>query len=451
MHSKVDGLIGLRRVLFFLISITFILYMYRNVVALNVEFIFVFIFLVSIFVFLKVKKAWVIPKPIMLWVVLLFFYWISTIVATYAHPDPNSRALGVLNVASLSVFFVILTIALYKLKAGLNFFWYLMLMGGVVALSLGILDAYQYGWFSSGVDGSRLGNLNSNAVKFAVIVNCFFVILLGSFPWAYKKNKTFLLVVVAVVLGLLLLAILTKSRTAWIGWPEALIIWGTFYFYHLKTRFPKVKYLKSIVFTAFAILIFILIQIDMLKKPLIERGSQTVQNLEKYFSGESMKSSIGYRLLGYEVAMNKIPEVFWFGIGEDAFPEFLKLESKKLALERFNQEIPGFTFSQLHNQFLMSFLTKGVVVFLSVLLFFLFLIIFFARSIKLVSNDHKPVAVAGLVFSIVSFLSFMPETPLQNTDMATNFFLLASLLIVFTVNGFSGSSKSSIEVVKRND
>jgi len=436
MADKTEGLqnssfSGTKGLLFVLISITFVLYVYRNVIVVNAEFVLVLILLISSFAVYKIKHK--MPKAIWVWTGLLVLYWLTTFVATFAHDSPEKRALTILSVVSLSWVFIILTMAIYKLKPGLDFFWYLMLIGGTVALSLGILDAYEYGWFNSGVNNLRLGGLNSNAVKYAVIVNGFFVILLGALPWAYKKNRWLLGMVVLLLISLLVMAILTKSRTAWIGWPEALIGWGLYYFFLFIGSLPKVKYPKISFILIILLMIFSLTQVSFIKNILVERSVLLVENVNIYFERQSMKSSVGYRLSGYEIAIEKIPEVFWFGIGEDAFPEFIKYESKSFAKEYFNEDINGFTYSQLHNQFLMSFLTKGVFVFISVLFFFVFLIIFFTRRTKQAHDDVTPIAIAGLIFSISSFLAFLPETPLQNTDMSTHFFLLCSLLISFSL------------------
>jgi O-antigen ligase len=418
-------------ILFSLIAITFILYVYRNVIVFNVEFVLVAILLLSSFVVFKIKGR--LPTAIWIWSGLLILYWLTTFVATYAHDSPDKRALTILAVVSLIWIFIALTAAVYKLKLGVDFFWSLMVVGGIVALSLGVLDAYEYGWFHSGIDDVRLGNLNSNAIKYAVIVNGFFVILLGALPWAFKKSRWLLSFVLILVCSLLVMAILTKSRTAWIGWPEAIVGWGIYYFYLFRNFFPKIKYPKTSFVLLIGVSMFGFMQIDAIKKPIVERSLQAVNEFGLYVDRQSMRSSVGYRLTGYEIAIEKIPEVFWFGIGEDAFPEFIRLESKRFAKEQFNTDIRGFSYSQMHNQFLMSFLTKGFFVFASVLFFFVFLIIFFTKRIRQVSEEVKPIAIAGLIFSTSSFFAFLPETPLQNTDMSTHFFLLCSLLIAFSL------------------
>ncbi|MEA1989491.1 MAG: O-antigen ligase family protein [Pseudomonadota bacterium] len=419
------------RLLFSLIAVTFVLYVYRNVITVNVEFVLGLILFLSAFVLYKIKCQ--VPLSIWGWTGLLVLYWLTTLVATFAHESPEKRALFVLSVASLSWVFIGLTIALYKLKPGLDFFWYLMLIGGSVALSLGILDAYEFGWFNSGLGSQRLGDINSHPVKYAVVVNGFFIILLGSLPWALKKSKWLLGFIALLIVALFLTAILTKSRTAWIGWPEALVGWGIYYFVLFKDSFPKIKYPKISFIILIGIVVLSLTQVDFIKKRIADRSLLAVQEVNIYLDRQSMNSSLGHRLLSYEIAVQKIPEIVWFGIGEDAFPEFLKLESKRFAKEYFNQDISGFKYSQLHNQFLMSFLTKGVFVFASVLVFFVFLIVFFVRRMRIVSKEVKPIAIAGLIFSISSFLAFLPETPLQNTDMSTHFFLLCSMLIAFSI------------------
>mgnify|MGYP006959934742 FL=1 len=150
--GKISIFRGTKGVLFFLIVITFVLYVYRNVIVANAEFVLILILLVSSFALYKIKHK--IPKAIWIWAGLLALYWLTTLVATFAHESPGKRALTVLSTATLIWVFIALVVAIYKLRPSLDFFWYLMLIGGTVAFSLGVVDAYEYGWFHSGMDYS---------------------------------------------------------------------------------------------------------------------------------------------------------------------------------------------------------------------------------------------------------------------------------------------------------
>ncbi|WP_232023579.1 O-antigen ligase family protein [Thiomicrorhabdus aquaedulcis] len=166
---------------------------------------------------------------------------------------------------------------------------------------------------------------------------------------------------------------------------------------------------------------------------ITKRVGEVFSGANDYITGKSFQSSSGQRLLMYEAGITGISNHLWLGIGENDFKVFMKSETQRIAYTRFNQEFDGFDYSHIHNQFLMALITKGLFGFMSVLLLFIFLFFYFLKGMKTADITDKPVWIAGFVFSLAEFMSFMPESPLQRSVYSSHFFLITTLFIVFSL------------------
>ncbi|MDX1347271.1 MAG: O-antigen ligase family protein [Thiomicrorhabdus chilensis] len=397
----------------------------------NFEFILGLIGAVGFYVIWK-EQTLKVDKRLLVWLLILFFYWFTNLIAAIYHQPLGGRGESVLNVVHSVFLFAVLLIALFLRKPPIDFFWFLMGVASLSVIFLMALEIYAQGWITV-ENAIRLGNTYSHPVKIGVFANTFFIILLGSIPWAYKRGKLFLSVWVVIILLDFACVILSQTRTAWIGWPEAMIGWGFYYYYLYKKQHPITNKVRVFIVLLPVLFIWGLLSIQPVKMVFEKRIAAAYSDVELYMSGKTFQSSLGHRLLSYEAAIEGIKSSPWIGIGEDAFPVFQRQMTAKIAEEKFHKKIKGLHYTHIHNQFLMAWLTKGVFVFLSVLGMFVFLIWYFVNGLKQASSIHKPIWVAGLVFSVASFLSFLPETPLQKSDTSTHFLLLTTLLLAFSV------------------
>ena len=422
---------NLKAFLFVLISLIFYGYIHRGVIGVNYEALLGLILLLGLYVVYKTSFK-EINRFIVVWGSVILFYWLMTLIATIYHGPIGDRALTVLNVTHTIFPFFFLLLVLVYLKPSIDYFWYLIGVATFIIIYLLYLEISAAGWDAL-LAGKRIGGVYSNSVKLGVFANSFFIILLGSLPWAFKKGKLFFTGWCALIVTDFLGVVFIQTRTAWIGWPEAIIGWGLYYFYMLRHKIRLNKNIKLIIFIVPFIVLWGIFSIEQVKTVVDKRVTAAYSNVGDYFAGQTFQTSVGKRILGYEAALVGIKSSPWIGIGEDAFPEFQKQMTVKLGIEKFNEKTSGFEFTHIHNQFLMSWLTKGVFSFLSVVLIFAFLIWYFTRGLQKSTFENKPIWIAGLVFSVASLLSFLPETPLQKSDTSTHFFLLSTLLIAFSI------------------
>lgn len=402
-------------------------YVLRDAIEINFEPVLVLLFFYSLFLLYKLKPRHQVAI-VHYWPVILFFYWLVNFVVLNYHGAIEDRASTIMNVVHATLIFVAIFYALLALRPSIDFFWYTLIFMGSVLAFLFIINFAAAGFNPA----LRIGEAYSNPIRFGVMSNTLFILLLGSFVWAYKKSP-WLMVSIFLLCGILFVAVaLSQTRTAWLGLPEALIAWTLYYLYLLAQKYHLSLKIKSILFFTPFIIIFTVYSIPVIKAPVDHRIGAAITDVEQYVSGENVHSSVGYRLLMYHVAYEGIKMSPWIGIGENDFREFLTQKSAELAKLNFNTEFDGLKFSHIHNQYLMAWLTEGVFGFISIMMMFAFLIYFYVTRLPRVDNEGKAVLLAGLVFTLASMLFFMPETPLQRSVQSTNFFMLNSLLVAFS-------------------
>lgn len=285
--------------------------------------------------------------------------------------------------------------------------------------------------------GYRFGGIaSSGVIDFGIYANTLFVILIGAIFWLKKLSTKWQVLLILALLIDFTGAILSQSRTAWIGWPEAIIGWGSFYFYRI---YSLKKHKQSLLFLGGVILLVIAVLFSPAKSIFDKRVDSIISDITEYQTGNP-NTSLGKRFIMYEVAINQVVKTPLMGIGINNIQIFIKDSTKKVVENKYNTSTEGYVYSHVHNQFLMSFLVGGILSFISLIILFGYLIFFFSKKLKQSSNDRqKSVAVAGLVFTITSFMTFMPESPLNFKVQFIFFFVIVSLLLI--VNEVEGEMK----------
>lgn len=404
-------------------------YSLRGMVPYNFEMIFVFIVLGTFYLIWRHKKV---ECNNYLWVytaIVLFFTFTISLIANLVHlpADVTQQKMAFL---ALFPGFLIFVWFIYQVKPNVDYFWFFLLIASVVIVAWGVAEIYIVG--VDGVAGGfRVGDYFSNPIKFGVYANGLFILMLGGLIWAYKKHPIMLILWVCFLFTNLAMVILSQTRTAWIGWPEAMIGWGTYYlFLLLKTGLSK---LSKFVIILLPLVIFLLISKSPLYHVMEERLGLAVEDVSVYLDGSNYNTSIGIRFVMYEAAIEMIKEKPWVGHGADRFKDVFRNYSINVLNERFGISFSGFKFSHVHNQFLMTWVQYGFFAFLGLVTFFSFLLFFFVKGIKTSAEQDKPMFIAGLVFTVATLLAFMPESPLEFAGYSAHYLLFLSLIFGFAL------------------
>lgn len=405
-------------------------YTLRGFFPFNFEMIFILI-LVALTSLIWTKKELKFSSQLITFSLLILSYFVYAVFNSLVLHEYGNVAEHKVLIISLFPAFLLFLWLIVQVKPSIDYFWYFLILASLVMLSWGLVEFLQVG-YQEIINGFRLGDYYSNPIKFGVYANALFILMLGGIVWAYKKSPLLSLIWIVLLVINLVMVILSQTRTAWIGWPEALIGWGAYYlFLILRSSFSKP--LKVLIIVA-PITVGLLIIQSPLFNTLGDRVNLVIENVNVYLDGSDYDTSIGKRFVMYETAVNMIKEKPLVGHGADGFQKVFREESISVLSERFGIKFSGFEFSHVHNQFLMSAVQYGVVASFILLIIFVYLFIFFAKGIKQARVSDKPIFIAGLVFTVATFLAFMPESPLEFSGYSAHFLLFFCLLFGFSLS-----------------
>lgn len=420
------------KILFFLLVSFFFGYNLATGFELNFEAIYVPMLVFGVYVLLKYRHQ-TLPSLLKAWFYILFFYWVFTLISTLTHWPLGSTAWANLNVAHNVFVFMLLGTAIYVLKPSVDFFWAFMGLAGVAVITLFVIEAHAVGGFDALEKGVRLGSVYLHPVKMGVFANGVLIILMGSLPWAFRKGWAFFAAWMALLCLVFLAIVFSQTRQAWIGWPEALIAWTVYYIYYFRETLNIRPYKVVVAVFAFVVLLSTLLTMTPAKNVFVDRINLAINNVSNYMDRQSFHSSVGHRLLSYEGGVRGILDYPWFGVGADQFREKQSYYTSLVAKEKFNTDFAGIDYRHMHNQYLMSWFTYGVFVFVAVLLMLGFLFVSFTKGIAKSPSASKPFWVAGFVFTVASILVFIPDSPLIRSDTSAHFLLFSTLLLSFAL------------------
>ncbi len=368
------------------------------------------------------------------WLWLLLAFFILNIIPSVIHAVMD-MAYGdrlkqhVENLLHLA-FFAIWFFLAVKLNVSVIQLWKFLILSVIWVFWVLFYETYTLNGFenlSSFIVLHRYGDVGSMYfINFGIYANTLFLILLGGLFWLRKLGWFWGFALVVALVVALIGAIFSQSRTAWIGWPEAMVAWTVFYSYYLWINQRK-RVLFAGAVTVIAVVI--LLAQSSLYNLVEKRTVQAINDVEAYMDGRP-STSLGLRFIMYEAGWNSFVDHPLIGVGPAEFPNELKEQTGYVFSERFGIQDKYLSFGQAHNQFFMSAMEGGILAVMSLLLLFFYLFFVFAKQSKNKDFYRISLGIVGLVFTIASFLTFMPESPLYRRDSFLFFFFLASLILV---------------------
>ncbi|WP_040727898.1 O-antigen ligase [Thiomicrorhabdus sp. Kp2] len=428
---KETHLLVLRWLTFILVIMLFAGYSLRGVIPYNFEQILILMFFLGGYVFWKQKKHEVLDRSFNIWLLLLTSYWLSIFLISFYHFSFGEVTVQKLQIVFLILGFIVLGLTILNLNPSIDYFWYFLIVASMfMAIWLG-MELKAHG-LDAVFNATRFGGAYGHPIKFGVYGNGLLILMLGGFVWAYKKHPLLLILWVLLVISNLLIVILSQSRTAWIGWPEAIIGWGGYYLF-LILKSSSSKWFKLNIISLPLIVLFLITSSEPVKSVFEKRYMAAVNDIVGYINGDNPYSSLGARFVMYETSWNLIQERPWLGYGADGFKENFKSQSAYVLNSRFSRSSEGLKYSQVHNQFLMTWIQYGIFPVLILLSFFIYILRFFWLGMRSSEPESKPIFIAGIVFSVATFMSFMPESPLEYSSYSAHYWLFLTLLFVFAV------------------
>jgi O-antigen ligase len=430
INNPIKFKVFLTRISFVSVLLIFAGYALRGTVPYNFELVFVVIIGLFFSVYANQKTININSKLVVFSLLLLSYLMVVIAVESY-HGMSGGVRKHKIDITLLIVGFVLLAWLLYQLKPSMDYFWYFLLGASFVMFIWFFMELSEYG--IAGIKNStRFGNAYGNPIKFGIYANALFILMLGGLLWAFKKGWFIFCLWSLLIAANLTFVVLSGTRTAWIGWPEAILGWGIFYgFIAFRSEWPtKVKF--GIVLAPMLVL-FTFFSLEPVQNVFEKRYHSAENDVVNYLNRTDPLTSLGMRFVMYEASINLISNKPLLGYSADEFELSFAKATAHVLKSRFNIDHKEFNFSHVHNQFLMSWIQYGALSVLSLLFIFVYLIRHFLIGIKSSKESDKPIFIAGFVFTIASFMGFMPESPLEFTGYAAHYFLFITLLFVFSL------------------
>lgn len=354
--------------------------------------------LISMFVFLFSALALVVPSgysygPLLLFIPALFFLFVRPYPALTQEDKYVILALLAYSFAGLLInffhhlpgrsydsfsrflFAVPVLLLLLRFRINPNYFWAGLAVGAIGAGILALDDI--------GIRASRY----NNAIQFGDISMLFSCLLIAGITHA-KKISTwfFMLFIVGIVAGTVA-SILSLTRGGWLALPVA---FSVFVFATGFYRNAKNIILFLAVVSAVMIVIYPLKQTEIFKG----RVDQTIDEIQRYNSDRDVSSSIGKRIVLWQLSVDMIAERPLLGWG--SISNYVQAtENAPDILQQFNH---------VHNDFLDALVKRGVIGGLALLGIFAVPFILFYRKLKSVSVEAFRFAVAGMILVSSTFV-----------------------------------------------
>lgn len=357
-----------------------------------------------LFYHFKLKQRWLLDKEDKFFVFSLIAYFLTFVISAVFNGDgfrEIDNPSKILLLIPLIFFF-----KLYPIKKSTLF--HFVPIGGLVA---GLLAVYQT--FVLKLTKPFPGIMSIQAGDIAIVLGLFSIAI--SFYWfAQKKNSIGILYIIFAGFGVLA-SILTGARGGWIAFPLCFLL---IVFFNFKQINKKILTFSSLLFVL-AISLFIYRPEFGIQK----RYNAAKYDVTQYFEKGNKNTSLGARFDMWENGLIATTEKPILGHGSSGYEGFKKqqVESQKMAKTTLR-------FNSLHNQYLETFVKRGVIGFVGLMAILFVPFIIFARRLRTEDTSVKCLAILGIVHITSHMFFFLSQSFLAHNSGSIFYFFVLILL-----------------------
>ena len=246
----------------------------------------------------------------------------------------------------------------------------------------------------------QMGDIAISLSTFSLVISLHFA--------TKKEYKLVLFGFIAVILSICTSA-LSGARGGWIGLP---IIVGIILFLY-KEYINK----KLIITLTSVITIGLTALIANPKFGIEKRYNAAKSDIVSYLEKNNRNTSLGARFDMWENALIAIKEAPIFGHGNNGYEEFKnqRVKSKQMAKTTLG-------FNSLHNQYLESWVKRGIIGFIGLILVILTPLFFFVRNLNTENLEIKCIAILGITHIISHLFFFTSQSFLAHNSGSIFYF-----------------------------
>mgnify|MGYP005848589233 FL=1 len=364
-------------------------------------------------------------------VLALLFFGLSSLPLLFHLPLAEASYQFLQHRGTVFVVLAFVLVLFWQLKPSEDVVWISLML-----TTLSVLVVIGYEWYLlddfNAIYTYRFGgDMTPHVIHFGIYSNLLTVVLLGGFVWAIQKGPWVVFALIVVALLSFIGSLVSDTRTAWAGLPEALVGWSIFYSLYLKKN-GVVSFKRMLAFWLFFMVSFISI-IMYFGDRVDRRWDAMVGDLSNYVEGQGNAGSVGTRLVLFQAGIEGFLENPLTGVGEDHSMEEQLARTPKITKEIYGREIP-IAFGHLHNQYIEAAFTRGILGVLGLILPILYLVYFFGRKVKETKQNGRfsPWPLAGLLFVVSSSISMFAEAWIHLSNGVAYYLFFITVFVFMT-------------------
>lgn len=285
----------------------------------------------------------------------------------------------------------------------------------VGALVVGLLAIYQK--FILKLPTPFPGTMHIQAGNISMLLGLFSITI--AFYWLEKnKYKTGIVYIAFSAMGILA-SILTGARGGWIAFPVSFLLILFFNYKHLNK--------KTLSLIAVLLITFLSLFIYKPEFGIQSRYQEAKNDIMRYFNDGNESSSLGARFDMWENALIAISERPIIGHGRVGYEEF---KYRQVASQKMEQST--LQFNSQHNQYLESFVKRGIIGFIGLMAILFIPLLIFAKRLKNYHIKTKCYTILGIIH-IVSHMIFFLSQSFFNHNSGTIFYFFILILLYHLV------------------
>ncbi|MGX2949531.1 O-antigen ligase family protein, partial [Ursidibacter sp. B-7004-1] len=352
----------------------------------------------------KFKKKWILDKNDKWMIFSFLFYFSGFLISAILHKDGFRE----IDNPSRVLLLIPLMLLFSQFKILPKTIFYAIPIGSAVTGLLAIYQKFFLGEdkaFTEVTHHIQSGNISVTLSMLSLAISIYWLI--------QKEYKLMAICMICSLLGIVSSAI-SGARGGWICLPFILITILFFYRHFLN---------KKIVLTASIIFIAILSAIASIPKfGVIQRYYQAEKDIIQYIEKNNKNSSLGARFDMWENALLGIKEKPLLGWGSKGYIELKQQQVSKKIMAKSTLK-----FNDTHNQYLDSWVKRGLLGFVGLLLVLLVPLKYFMTNIKSENIEIKSISILGTIHIIATMFYFLSQTFLGHNSGSIFYFFIVIL------------------------
>ncbi len=356
--------------------------------------------------FLKFKKKWQFLKSDK-WLIFSFlFYFITFLLSIIINKDSFRE----IDNPSRILLFIPLLLLFSHFPIKIKTILYSVPVGAMITGLTALFQKFQLGYLKPfpEIMHIQVGNIAISLATFSLVIAIYFTVK--------REYKSALFSFIGVMLAMSTSA-LSGARGGWVGLPIVLLTILFLYRQYIS---------KKLIFSLVSVIgIGITTLITNPKFGIEQRYNAAKSDITLYLEKNNKNSSLGARFDMWENALIAIKQAPLFGHGSKGYESFKdqQIKSKQMAQTTLQ-------FNSLHNQYLESWVKRGFVGFIGLMLVTLMPLFYFIRNLKEPSLEIKCVTILGITHVLSHLFYFISQSFLaHNSGLIFYFFVLILLYI----------------------